>query len=403
MEVEKQYSKRFYLEMSLLLGALGMFAPVGTDMYLAGLVTLGEDLQTDVSHAQMTLSIYFLGLALGQVLYGPLIDRFGRVWPLRAGIVLFLVSSFLICVADTIQSVLVLRLLQALGGCSGMVAGRAVVRDLFDYRQSSRVFAMLGVVQGVAPIVAPVAGTVLIAFWGWRSTFVFMGIFGLGCLLAATFGLSETLGKENRRSIHPVNILRDYFRVLTFRPFLIPALAGAFSGSFLFVYICASPYVFMTVHGVSSTAYTAIFAMNTVGGFFSAHLNNRLLHRFSPLQLLTRALLLCAVFCLLLFFCAQTDSLPLLMVPLWLALATIPAIFANSMALALKDCGERAGVASALLGLLQFGIASLAGFGISLWKDGSAVPMALCMFGAVATGLAILYFGMRRERECLSA
>jgi DHA1 family bicyclomycin/chloramphenicol resistance-like MFS transporter len=208
--------------LAVILGALATFGPFGTDMYLSGFPAMAQDLGSDVAGVQMSLSFYFIGLAIGQVIYGPLVDRVGRRVPLVCGLALFVVASACISFADSLGSLLFLRVLQALGGCSGMIVGRAVVRDLFDVRESAGILSMLAVVQGLGPIVAPVLGSQILTYASWRLVFVFLTLFGLGCLAAAYFGLPETLPPSRRRSGGAGEVLRDYGRLLVHRPFIVP-------------------------------------------------------------------------------------------------------------------------------------------------------------------------------------
>jgi len=377
-----------------------MFAPVGTDMYLAGVVNVADSFHADISKAQLTIPIYFLGLAVGQVLYGPLVDRFGRKWPLLIGEITFIVSSLLIVVAPSINSVIALRLLQALGGCSGMIIGRVIVRDLFDFRQSAKMYAMLGVVQGLGPILAPVAGGFILVRWGWRATFVCMGVFGITCLIASVWGLPESLPPKSRRKANLPQIIRDYWEMACHRSFIVPALTGAVAGSFLFAYICASPYIFMNVFGVSKTLYTTIFVSNTVGTMIAAQLNNFLSHKYSPVRKLTGALTLALVFNGTLVLASHQSSMIMFMIPLWFAIATMPVIFANAIAITMRDCGDKAGIASALFGLLQFCFACLTSALASVWHDGTPAPMAWIMLAAIGLGLAIFVVGTRLGDPC---
>ncbi len=391
------HQSSFLIRISVILGALCMFAPVGTDMYLAGIVNIANDFSVDVSKSQMTLSVYFLGLAFGQILYGPLIDRYGRKLPLVIGEVVFILCSVLIVVAGNIESIIVLRLLQAIGGCSGMIVGRAMVRDLFNMHQSARVYAMLGVVQGLAPILAPIAGGFILAHWGWRSAFVVMAVFGLICLGATVAGLPETLPQPVRRNVNIRQTMRDYWQMLWFRPFIIPALSGSVAGSFLFAYICASPDVFITIFGVSQTTYTLIFALNMAGTIVAAQMNHFFAKKHSPEFLLKVTLIFTAVCCAVLVIISGRASLIQFMIPLWFSIATIPLIFANSVAIAMDRCGQMAGIASGLFGVLQFGAASIAGMAVSAWRSQTPAPMAWIMLIAVALGLAILLAGSKRE------
>jgi MFS transporter, DHA1 family, multidrug resistance protein len=184
--------------LAVILGALASFGAFGTDMYLSGFPSIAKYFNTDEANVQLTLSVYFLGLAVGQLFYGPLVDRFGRRKPLIVGVAIFVVASLLITIAPNIHCFIGLRLLQALGGCSGMIVGRAVVRDLFDLQESARFMSMLAVVQGLAPIIAPVLGAYLLTVSVWQSVFWFIGALGLACLIGTAVGLPETLTEENR-------------------------------------------------------------------------------------------------------------------------------------------------------------------------------------------------------------
>jgi DHA1 family bicyclomycin/chloramphenicol resistance-like MFS transporter len=392
---DKNKTEAGVLKLSIILGALAMFAPVGTDIYITGIVNIADNFHADVSKAQLTLSIYFLGLALGQIMYGPLVDRFGRKRPLLLGIFAFVVSSFLIVVAPSINSVIFLRLIQALGGCSGMIIGRAVVRDLFDYRQSANIYSTLGVVQGLAPILAPIAGGVILARWNWRIAFVFMGLFGLICFALTAFGLPESLPAESRRKVSIPQILKDYYELARHPHFIFPALSGAVAGSYIFAYICASPFVFMNVFGVNKAQYTVIFALNMAGTMLTAHFGNILSKKHSPSWMLMRSMIYALIANGFLVAISKHAPMSFFMIVLWLTIAPLPVIFANSIAIAMRDCLGKAGIASALFGLLQFGFASIVGALVSVWRNGTPSPMAWSMFGAIGIGLAILFVGTK--------
>ncbi len=391
------------VRLAVILGALATFGPFGTDMYLSGFPSIARFFGTGVASVQMSLSVYFIGLAAGQVIYGPLVDRFGRRIPLVIGLALFTLASLGIVFCQNVESFIALRLLQALGGCSGMIVGRAVVSDLFDLRGASNFLSMLAVVQGLGPILAPTAGSFLLSVTVWQGVFVFLTIFGIGCFSSAFFGLPETLPPEKRRRVGAVGIARDYMAVLSRRAFLVPALSGALVGSSLFAYIAGSPFVFMHLYGVSAREYGLIFAGNAAGTLLAAQVNRLLLRRHSPQAILAGGMVFNIAAVIALALLAGRAPMWAFMIPLWLAIASMPLIFANSIALAMASCRDLGGSASAVVGLLQFGLASVSSAVVSLFDNGTAHPMTVVMLGGVTLG-ALVHFGLgthasARERE----
>lgn len=363
-----------------------MFGPFGTDMYLSGFSKIAEDLHTDISQVQITLSVYFIGLAIGQMIYGPFLDRFGRRIPLFIGLVLFVGSSILIALTPNIHFFIWLRLLQALGGCAGMIIGRAVVRDLFDLKGSANMLSILAIVQGLGPIIAPVLGSFMLTILPWRSLFVFTALFGTFCLLESIFGLPETLPPEKRRNIRFKQVFSDYWSLIVRRSFIAPAAASGIAMSCLFAYISGSSFVFMNIYGMSARQYGLIFACNAMGTIFSAQINRVLLRHFEPQQVLTGGFIFNICIVIALVFMAGGAPMWAFMIPLWLCIASLPLIFANAIALAMDAGHDKGGSASALIGLLQFFFASLASMAVSFLHNGTAYPMACVMLGGVVLG-----------------
>jgi MFS transporter, DHA1 family, multidrug resistance protein len=384
------------LRLAIILGVLATFGPFGTDMYLSGFTAMAKDLATDVSNIQLTLSVYFLGLAVGQMLYGPIVDRMGRRKPLIIGLCVFMISSFLIVFARNIQCMLALRLFQALGGCAGMIIGRAVVRDLFDLKGSANVMSMLAVVQGLGPIVAPVVGSIMLTYVSWRWIFVFLTFFGLACLLSVYFGLPESLPRTRRIGGDFKNVFADYLSLAKKRDFIAPALAGGIASASLFAYISASPFVFMTLYGASATKYGLIFATNACGTILAAQINRILLRHTTPQKVFAGALFFNMTTIVSLLFVTGTHSMIIFMIPLWLSIATTPMVLANSMAIAMNASGNKAGSASAIIGLLQFGLASLISCLVSLLHNGTAYPMVCTMLGCVVLSALVNMISKRR-------
>ncbi|UTW06625.1 Bcr/CflA family multidrug efflux MFS transporter [Pseudomonas benzenivorans] len=381
------------LRLLLILGALCAFGPLAIDFYLPSFPTLARAFATDVEHVQLSLAAYFVGLAIGQLIYGPLADRFGRRRPLLAGVLLFALASLACALATSLETLVVARFVQALGGCAGMVVTRAVVRDLCDPIASARVFSQLVLVMGVAPILAPLAGGLLLSSLGWQSIFVCLALFATLCWLAVALWLPETLS----RKVTPAPLsgaLGEYRRLLGDRPFIGHALTGGLSIAGMFAYIAGSPFVFIELYGVPAAHYGWLFGSNAAGFILAAQLNAWLVARHGPGYWLRRLVwfyLGCGL-ALLVIALSQPPVLWPLLVPLFGCIASLGVLLPNATACAMAGQGRHAGSASALLGSLQFAIAASAAALVGALHDGSAWPMAtvICGCGVLAT-LASLY------------
>jgi MFS transporter, DHA1 family, multidrug resistance protein len=375
------------LRITLILGALTAFAPMSIDMYLPALPEIGRSLGADTASVQLTLSAFFIGLAVGQAIYGPLADRFGRKGPLYFGLVVYIAASIGCALASDIQALIGLRLVQALGGCVGIVIARAVVRDLYGHQESARMFSVLMLVMGVAPILAPLLGGYVLTWFGWRAIFWVLALFGLSCLVAAALILPET---RPAHTVKPnvLSAIAGYGRLLVDRRFIGYTLAGGLAQAGLFAYISGSPFVFIEVFGVPAQHYGWLFGLNALGLIVASQINRRLLSRHTSDELLKRANLTNALFGIALAGIALSGvgGLPLLLLPLFGYVAALGFTFPNAAAGALAPFGDRAGSASALLGSVQFAIAAIAGAAVGLLHDDTAVPMAavICACGIAA-------------------
>ena len=374
--------------LTLVLGALAAFAPMTTDMYLPSLPTLAREFEATGGAVQLTLAAFFIGLAAGQLLYGPLADRYGRKPPLYAGIVLFIAASALCALAPSLDALVALRFLQATGCCAGIVISRAVVRDLFEAHEAARMFSLIMLVMGVAPILAPLVGGYLLVLLGWQSIFWALALFGALCLVAAVAWLPET--RAPHAAVPLSRALPGYLLLLRDRRFLGFALAGGLAQGGMFAYISGSPQVFIDVYGVPAQHYGWLFGLNAFGLIAASQLNRRLLRRLGPRAVLDRVALVNAVLGAVLLLLAVTGVLGFagILLPLFGYVATLGMIFPNSQALALAEHGVRAGTASALIGTLQFGVAGIASSLVGALYDGSALPMAAVI--AVCGVLALL-------------
>ncbi|WP_029888694.1 multidrug effflux MFS transporter [Polycyclovorans algicola] len=361
----------------LLLGAIIALAPLSIDLYLPALPTIEDALGGDAAQAQLTLSAYFLGLALGQLIYGPVSDRIGRRKPLFFGLALYAISALGCAFATSMDALIALRLLQALGGCTGMVVVRAMVRDLYTPQEMAKVLSRLVLVMGIAPILAPLIGSWIFVAFGWQAVFGVLVAYGLGCLFLAARVLPETL-KTPSEALQFGRVLKGYGRMLSHRRFMGYALSGGIAQASMFAYIAVSSFVFIDVYQFTPTQYGLLFGINAFGLIMGSQLNNWMLQRYRSEQVLKTALLSYALFGLTLAALAtfEIGGLPGLLVPLWCCIASLGFTFPNSTAAAMAPFGDRAGMASALLGTLQYGLAAIASAVVSQFHDGSALPMA---------------------------
>ncbi|MBF8795581.1 multidrug effflux MFS transporter [Pseudomonas monteilii] len=390
------------LRIVLILGALSAFGPLAIDLYLPAFPAMAHAFATDERHVQTTLAAYFLGLSLGQLAYGPVADRFGRRKPLLFGITLFTLASLACAYAPNLDTLILARFVQALGGCAGMVLSRAIVSDKCDAVASAKVFSQLMLVMGLAPILAPMLGGVLVNLAGWQSIFLALGLFSAACLLAVSLGLPESLPADTPRQ--PLSgALRQYLRLLGDRVFLGHALTGGIAIAGMFAYIAGSPFVFIKLYDVPAEHYGWLFGTNAAGFILMAQVNARLLAKRGPAFLLARAvwLYLAAALVLLTMAALRPAQLWPLLVPLFVCIASLGCIIPNASACAMSGQGGRAGSASALMGCLQFSVAAGAAALVGVLHDGSAVPMALVisLCGALVVSVAMLTRRLQARRS----
>ncbi|MES2820517.1 MAG: Bcr/CflA family multidrug efflux MFS transporter [Pseudomonadota bacterium] len=375
----------------LILGALSAFGPLAIDFYLPSFPTLARVFATDVEHIQLTLAAYFAGLAIGQLAYGPVADRYGRRGPLLFGVILFTLASLGCALATSLEALIALRFVQALGGCAGMVVSRAVVRDLCDPVDAARTFSQLMLVMGVAPILAPLAGGLLLAQFGWASIFFCLCLFGALAAMGVALWLPETLSQLEPRP--PLRgTLRRYLSLLRDREFLAYGLSGGVAMAGMFAYIAGSPFVFIELYGVPAEDYGWLFGANAAGFILAAQVNARLMRYAGPGFWLRRLAWLhaaCGAALLILALVKPAALWPLL-IPLFIGIASLGCIIPNATACAMAKQGHHAGSASALMGSLSFCVAAGASALVGLLHDGSAVPMALvvALCGLIAALLA---------------
>jgi MFS transporter, DHA1 family, multidrug resistance protein len=378
-----------YYRLAVILGALTAMGPLAIDMYLPALPTIARDLETSAASVQVSLAVYFIGIAFGQAFYGPLSDRLGRKPALYFGLSLFVVASIGCALADAPRTLIVFRFLQALGGCAPLVIPRAMVRDYFDQVGSVRMLSVLILVMGLAPILAPLVGGQLLVNFGWRSVFWVLAGYGAVWFTIVALVLPESLPIDRRRRQPLSVVLGVYGRLLRDRVYLGYVLTGGMIFSGLLAYISGSPFVFIELFDVPPEQYGLYFGTNAIGIISASQVNRWLAHRFDADRVVRAVVPIATVagFVLLLDAYTGFGGFSGILIPLWVFIACHGFVMPNTTALAMAPHGTVAGSASALLGTVQFVLGATAGVLVGALGNGTAVPFAAVIAGCGAAAL----------------
>ncbi|HEY6874393.1 MAG TPA: multidrug effflux MFS transporter [Geobacteraceae bacterium] len=381
-------TRRQLARLVLILGALTAFSSMSIDMYLPAFPRMARDLGVPLGTVQLSISAFLFGSAAGQLIYGPLADRWGRRTPLLMGLALYVASAVGCACVRTGEGLLFWRVVMAVGGGAGMVISRAVVRDLYDTAEAARMFSLLMLVMGAAPILAPVAGGQLLTVTGWRGIFGFLGVFGLVSLCVAAACLPETLPAERRVRRGLAEMAAVYGHLLRNRRYLRYALALGCVAGVNFSYISGAPFLFIELHGVSPQHFGIFFGANACGLIGASQVNRRLLRRFSAERILNAAFTVNATAALLLTVAVVTGigGFPAQVALLFVSLCMTGLLYPNTTALAMAPFDKAAGSASALLGTIQYTLGATAGALVGIFHNGTAVPMTATMAACGVAG-----------------
>ncbi len=391
-------ARRGNLLIILILGALSTLSPFSIDMYLPAFPEIAHDLGTTPAQISFSVSGYFIGLALGQLFYGPLLDRFGRKRPLYAGLSLFVVAS-LGCVAARSPGLFIaFRLLQALGGCVAQVGAIAMVRDFFPVRESAKILSLLMLVLSVSPLFAPSVGGLVATTAGWQWIFVILAAFALGLMLVIGFLLPEGHQPDRDISLRPRAILQGFTTIIGHPQFYTYAIGGAFAFAGLFVYVTGSPIIFIDSFHVGPRAYGLIFAALACAFIGGSQSNIWLSRRHGDRKIFRLAVICQNVIMLIILVgtVAGWYGLAANIVLLMLYLPFCGIAYPNAAAIALAPFSKNIGSASAVLGFLQMGIGALASTGVGLLNASNTLPIYIVMAATAVVGLVILLANQRR-------
>jgi MFS transporter, DHA1 family, multidrug resistance protein len=384
----------------LILGSLSTVSPFAIDMYLPGFPEIAADLNTSIDKVQFSLTSYFIGIAFGQLLYGPLLDRFGRKPPLFIGLVLYILASIGCAYTYSIESLIAMRFLQALGGCVGMVAAHAFVRDLFPASKTAQAFSWMTLVVAVSPMIAPTAGGYVISAWGWHSVFLV-----LAAVTAVILFFSYTIlpdGKKSDASISlkPGAVIANFWTVLNQPQFLLYCIGGGLGAAAAFAYIAGSPDVFMNLYGVSEETYGLIFGGVGAVLIASTQLNHILLKKHTSEQIVKYAMIyqLITGSILIAGTALHVFNLAGLIVMVILFLAAHGISNTNASALALNPFRKHAGSAASLAGSFRMAMGGVSSALVSLFYNGSEWPMIIVMVMCVLSGFIIIVAGSRTKK-----
>jgi DHA1 family bicyclomycin/chloramphenicol resistance-like MFS transporter len=390
-------TRQRYFFLILILGTLTALSPFSIDMYLPGFPAIAKDLHTTTAKVALSLSSFFIGIGGGQLLYGPLMDRYGRKWPLYIGLGLYIAASIGCFLSKSVEMLISIRFIQAIGSCSAGVASMAMVRDLFPVKDNAKVFALLVLVLGASPMIAPTVGGYLTAALGWQSVFIVLLTIAALILLAVIFVLPESYEPDPTFSLAPSSIIHNFLQVIKEPQFYTYAVSGSIAFSGLFAYVSGAPLVFMDVFHVNNKMFGWIFAGLSVGFIGSSQINSLLVRKYKSEQIIF-VCVICQVLVGVFFFAGAYYG----WFGLWptigmifLFLCCVGMLNPNAAALSLAPFSRNAGSASALMGAMQLGIGSLVSVGVSLFNSHSALPLAAIMLASSIMALGMLVIGRR--------
>lgn len=367
----------------ILLGILAALGPFTIDMYLPGFKRIAEDFGTDEKHVAFTLTSYFIGIAVGQLIYGPVVDKYGRKKPLLAGLFIYIFAAIGCALSPNIETMIGMRLLQALGGCVGMVASNSIISDVYEKDRRAKAFSSIMLVMGVAPLIAPSVGSLLLENADWNYIFYFLAAFSTFVVALIYFFLPETSQYMHSNKLKINKITKDYWGIFKNPTFLFYTLAGSLSMSVLFAYISSASYIFLTIYGLDKSTFSLIFAINASGLIAGSYLNGVLTNYFNYIKIakVTSLIISSVSFtALLMIYSNPGIQYHWIVVSIFSILFLVGLINPNATAASLAPFSENSGAASALGGAIRMGTGAIVAATIGVFQGKSANTMFVTIF-----------------------
>lgn len=385
-------------QLIIILGLLNGLMPFSTDLYLPAFPEMARVLGTDIGQITLSMSTFFAGSCLGQLINGPLLDKFGRKKPMLLGLSLFLITSLGCAAAMNVTVLIALRFFQAIGISICTVGSRAIVRDNFPVEKTATIFSSMALVMGVSPIIAPSVGALVLTFFSWRAIFIMLAILSASLIIALSFFLSDTFVPEKEYSLRPKSILNTYTSVLKTPTFWSYSFVAALASGGLFTWISSSSFVFIKLLGLTESQFGWLFATTGSCLLISNQSNRYFLKHFSSSQIAIVAaftqLFICA---LLAFISIHFFSVPFMLFGVSCYMLSLHLITPNTMALAIRPFSENIGSAAALMGSIQMGISTIVTVILSNFQQASALPMVITLTIITLMSSSTLYLLKQRN------
>ena len=392
--------RKQYFFIILILGALSTISPFSIDMYLPGFPAIAQSLGTSLDKVGLSLTSYLVGISIGQLIYGPLLDRYGRKKPVYVGLIIYIIASLGCALTASVHALIFMRFLQAIGGCVGLVAAQALVRDLFPVNKTAQAFSLLVLVIAISPMIAPTVGGYVTTGFGWQYVFIILAGITLVILACIYFILPEGKKADSSISLKPKAVLKNFYEVLKQPQFLIYAVSGGIATAGPFAYIVGSPGVFMNIYGLNEKQYGWIFGLLAFSVIGSTQLNHLFLKKFKSEQII-KVTLRCqstvGVFLVTGSWLGWFDLYSLIIV-MFIFLIGQGLIGPNANALSLAPFTKHAGSAAALLGAFRMGMGGIVSATVSVLHNNTAIPMLGGMAFCALAGLYILAVGKTTVR-----
>ncbi|ELM1096382.1 multidrug effflux MFS transporter [Campylobacter coli] len=384
----------------IILALMSSIAPLSTDMYLPALSHVEQSFQTNSFLTQLSIASFFIAFALGQLIYGPLSDIFGRKIPALVGIFFFIVSSLFCVIIDDIYAFIALRFFEALGGCAGVVIARAIINDLFEIKEAAGIFALMMVFSSLAPMLSPTFGGILLEYFSWHSIFATLFALGILLFLMILFGLKESAPHLKNKKFSHHEAMKSYKFVLSDKRFLVYILCASFALAAMFAYITGSSFVFTQFFSLSEQKFALLFGVNALGFVICANINARLVRKFESEKILSKALMIMFVSTLILLINAFLyPNLFLFEASIFTSIAMLGFITPNTTTLAMARFKEHSGTASAVLGTVQFGFAGFISFVVGAINANTPIILAFVMCACVLVANMIYFLIKIKEKK----